>query len=174
MGLPEPQDHRDLPYIWEKGFYKMNKQKLMDRKGKAKIVIGNINETITTFIELYKPAPIGAIFFDMDYYSSTYSSLDILLSKDKYFLPRVFSYFDDTIGNVESLYNDYTGQRLAIKQFNKENKNIKIAVPYHLKAESFPQYWFNQIWIIHFFKHKSYNEYISWDSEKKSEALKLN
>ena len=173
-GLPEPQDYRDLPYIWKKGFYKMNKQKLMEKKGKAKIVIGNINETITTFIELYKPAPIGALIFDMDYYSSTYSSLDILLSKDKYFLPRVFSYFDDTIGNVESLYNDYTGQRLAIKQFNKENKYIKIAVPYYLKAELFSQYWFNQIWIIHFFKHKSYNKYISWNSEKKSEALKLN
>jgi hypothetical protein len=173
VGLPEPQGHRDLPYIWKKGFYKMNKQNLLDKKGKAKILIGNINETIKTFIELYNPAPIGALIFDMDYYSSTYSSLNILLSKDKYFLPRVFSYFDDTIGNVESLYNDYTGQRLAIRQFNKENKDIKIAVPYYLKVKLFPQNWFNQIWIIHFFKHKKYNEYISWDPKKKSEALKI-
>ena len=27
-GLTEPSDYRDLPYIWEKGFYKMDVPKL--------------------------------------------------------------------------------------------------------------------------------------------------
>ena len=53
---------------------------------------------------------------------------------EKFFLPRVFSYFDDTIGDEVSLYNDFTGERLAINEFNNNNNNIKICEPYHLKA----------------------------------------
>ena len=52
----------------------------------------------------------------------------------KFFMPRIFSYFDDTIGSEVELYNDYTGERLAINEFNTNNKDIKICQPYHFLA----------------------------------------
>ena len=39
----------------------------------------------------------------------------------KFFLPSVFSYFDDIIGSEIELYNDYTGERLAINEFNSNS-----------------------------------------------------
>ena len=164
-GLPEPIDYRDLPYHWKKGFYSMNHDDLKNKLKKAKLVIGNIEDTSKTFFANHNPAPIGAVIHDFDFYSSTKTALTMMKKNEKYFLPRVFSYFDDTIGNELELYNDYTGERLAINEFNKNSNDIKICIPYHLKALK-PEVWHNQIWICHFFNHDKYNNFISGKDQK--------
>jgi len=166
-GLPEPTDYRDLPYFWKKGFFQMEKDRLKNRLNKSKIVMGNINETSKSFFAEYSPAPIGAVIHDFDFYSATKVALSMMKNNENYFLPRVFSYFDDTIGNELSLFNDYTGERLAINEFNKANDDIKICEPYHLRALK-SEVWHHQIWICHFFRHRKYNEFIN------SENLQLN
>ena len=93
-------------------------------------------------------------------YSSTKIALSMLKADTKFFLPRVYCYFDDTIGAEIELYNDFTGERLAINEFNSQNENIKLSAPYHLLAEA-NEIWHHQIWICHFFKHKKYNSFIS-------------
>ena len=164
-GLPSPCDYRDLPYHWKKGFYSMNLDNLRNKLDKAKLIIGNIEDTSKTFFSDFAPAPIGAVIHDFDFYSSTRTALSMMRKNEKFFLPRVFSYFDDTIGTELELYNDYTGERLAINEFNKNNDDIKICTPYHLNALK-TEVWHYQIWICHFFKHEKYNDFISNDDQK--------
>ena len=105
-GLPDPIDYRDLPYHWKKGFYSMNQDVLKNKLTKAKLVIGDIENTSKTFFSKYNPAPIGAVIHDFDFYSSTKTALSMMNDNSDFFLPRVFSYFDDTIGSELELYND--------------------------------------------------------------------
>lgn len=159
-GLPEPKDYRDLPYHWQKGFFSMNKDQLSKKLKKAKLVIGDIEETSKTFFSDYKPSPVGAVIHDFDFYTPTKIALSMMQNNPDFFLPRVFSYFDDTIGSELELFSDYTGERLAINEFNSINNDIKISKPYYFLSQN-REVWHNQIWIIHFFKHKNYNVFIS-------------
>jgi hypothetical protein len=164
-GLPPPADYRDLPYHWKEGFFAMDQVALKSRLRKAQLVIGDIEETSRTFFENYRPAPIGAIIHDFDFYSSTHNALAMLRAGDEHFLPRVFFYFDDTIGSEVELYNDYTGERLAIREFNELSETIKLCPPYHLLAKC-PETWHHQIWIGHFFHHPKYNTFVSAESQQ--------
>ncbi len=165
-GLPDPVDYRDLPYHWKKGFFKMDVPKLQSRLKKAKLVLGDIKGTSKDFFEKYNPAPIGAILYDFDFYSSTVDALNMLGAGERYYLPRVFCYFDDTMGNEVALYNDYTGQRLAINEFNLAHKEVKLGIPYYLFGRKFIENWYYQVWICHFFKHSRYNEFVSTQNQQ--------
>jgi hypothetical protein len=160
-GLPEPIDYRDLPYQWEGGFFKMDIPKLKSRLKKAKLVFGDVRETSKDFFEKYDPAPIGAISFDLDFYSSTNAALSMLEADEKYFLPRIFCYFDDTIGAETELYNDFIGQRLSINEFNQTHDHIKLGLPYYLLAREVVEPWFHQIWIGHLFNHRHYTKFVA-------------
>ena len=162
-GLSKPVDYRDLPYHWKEGFFSMNKNDLLKKLKKTKLILGNIEETSKTFFSNFKPAPVGAVIHDFDYYSPTKIALSMMESNANFFLPRVFSYFDDTIGTDIELFNDYTGERLAVNEFNSNSADIKITTPYHFLAQS-KETWHHQIWIIHFFKHIKYNSFISQDN----------
>ena len=160
-GLPEPLDYRDLPYEWKKGFYRIDYSQLQPYLKKAKLILGDIKQTSIDFFEKYSPAPIGAIAYDLDFYSSTVAALQMLEAAERYYLPRVFCYFDDTTGTESHLYNDYTGERLAINEFNQAHNNIKFGLPYHLLASKVVEPWYHRIWICHFFEHARYNEFVS-------------
>ncbi|GMO40826.1 MAG: hypothetical protein Ta2F_16780 [Termitinemataceae bacterium] len=157
MGLPTPADYRDLPYLWQKGFYKMDIEKLQKRLTNAKLVIGNISETSKTFFDKYKPAPIGAVVFDMDFYTSTIAAFDLFEGDDSKYLPRIFTYFDDIF--VKNI-SDYTGERLAISEFNHSHKNKKFSLDYGLLYHKKIELWYSQIFILHFFEHSEYNTFV--------------
>jgi hypothetical protein len=139
----------------------MDVPKLQSRLKKAKLVLGDIKDTSKDFFEKYGPAPIGAILYDFDFYSSTVDALKMLGAGEKYYLPRVFTYFDDTMATEVELYNDYTGQRLAINEFNQAHKDTKLAIPYYLFGKKFIENWYYQIYVCHFFKHSRYSDFIS-------------
>lgn len=165
-GLPQPIDYRDLPYHWKKGFFRMDVPKLQAKLKNTKLILGNIENTSLDFFVKYNPAPIGAIAYDFDFYSSTVAALKMLEADQKYYLPRVFCYFDDTIGTEIELYNDYTGQRLAINEFNQAHDSIKFGLPYHLLARRFVEPWYHQLWICHFFEHSRYNDFVSVENQQ--------
>jgi len=160
-GLPEPLDYRDLPYHWKKSEYKMDVQKLRAKVETAKLVLGDVKETAETFLEKHRPNPIAAIMFDLDFYSSTAAAFKILEGDKKYFLPRLFCYFDDVTGNETSLYSDYTGERLAIKEFNHSHTKKKFAQAHYLLNRKVVDDWYSKIWIFHNFEHSKYNDFIS-------------
>lgn len=164
-GLPEPVDYRDLPYHWKKGFYKMDVPGLQAKLKKAKLVLGNVTETSKTFFEQYNPAPIGAIMYDLDFYSSTVTALQMLEAGSAHYLPRIFCYFDDVVGTEIELYNDFIGERLAIHEFNASHPNIKLGLPYHFLDQKVIDTWCHRIWTGHFFSHEQYNTFVSSENQ---------
>jgi len=160
-GLPKPSDYKDIPYVWKKGFYKMDVPKLKSRLKKSKLVLGDLKNTSKDFFEKYNPAPIGTIIYDLDFYSSTVAAMNMLGAGEKYYLPRVFCFFDDISGSNTELYNEYTGERLSINEFNSSHKDAKFTLPYHLLARKIVETWYHGIRILHFFKHSRYNDFVS-------------
>lgn len=164
-GLPGPEDYRDLPYHWKKGFYKMDHEKLKTKLKKAQLVLGNVRQTVPAFFQQYSPPPVGAISFDLDFYSSTVDALKIF-ENDEHFLPRVFCYFDDITGDNIALYNDYTGERLAVKEFNEAHTDKKLTDAHYLLAKRVVQPWYHQIRIMHHFSHSRYNDFVSEEGQQ--------
>lgn len=157
-GLPPPADYRDMPYAWEQGFYAMDVEKLKGRLRSAKLLIGDVRDTVEGFGET-NPAPIGFISFDLDYYSSTTVALRVLDLPFENLLPRVFCYFDDVAGGASSCYNEFTGELLAINEFNQARPDRKLAQIAGLRHNfrTLPVLWHEQIYVAHLFKHPHYN-----------------
>lgn len=167
-GMPAPLDYRDCPHIWQHGFYKMDIDLLSGRLRKSTLVIGDVKTTIKNFSSKYTPAPIAAISFDLDYYSSTKIAFNIFNLDDKYILPRVFCYFDDIIGQG-GMMSDYTGELLAIKEFNDENSMIKITIDRSLLRKEGAPYlkWKNQIYVAHKFEHENYIKFLGEENDQR-------
>ncbi|MDR2097841.1 MAG: hypothetical protein LBP37_04905 [Spirochaetaceae bacterium] len=162
-GLPKSVDYRDLPYIWSEGFYKMDYEKLRKRLHGAKIILGDVKETVNDFFKTYKPAPVAAVMFDMDLYSSTAPALRLFEADYEHLLPRIFTYFDDigsSIFDYNACFSEYSGERLAINEFNAAHSDRKISPDFGLLAEKFRESWYTRIFIVHIFNHTKYNELI--------------
>jgi hypothetical protein len=138
----------------------MDEKKLKKKLKVSKLVIGDVKSKVNYFLKKYKHAPIGAIFNDLDYYSSTINSFKIFNSQNiKKYLPRIFLYFDDTVGTELEMYNSFSGELLAIEEFNHKNKNKKITQNQNLISTS-NEKWKYQIYYFHNFKHPDYNKFI--------------
>jgi hypothetical protein len=160
-GLPDPVDYRDLPYHWQPGFFRMDEERLRRRLRNARLVIGDLRETAETFFDTHQPAPLAAVMHDLDFYSSTQVALTMFEANEQYRLPRVFCYFDDVVGEETELYNDFTGERLAIAEFNERNKTKKLSPAYHLITRADREQWYHQIYVLHDFEHRHYNRFVS-------------
>jgi hypothetical protein len=160
--MPEAKDYRDLPYVWEKGLFFMNVEQLKSRLTKAKLILGNVTSTVSGFIDAENPAPIGFISFDLDYYSSTVEAFKLLNAIPKFFLPRVFCYFDDCIGDDWQLDTEFAGELLAIKEFNDKNEMKKISKINGLQYKRFSsEAWHELMYVCHLFEHPFYCRYIN-------------
>ena len=164
-GLTPALDYRDMPYYFKQGFYSIDLEKLNSRIKKAKLILGDVKHTLSNFLD-YDPAPIGAIIFDLDLYSSTVAALKLLDMDDKYFLPRLHCFFDDTTGNELQHYCDYTGERLAINEFNSAHEYKKFSSAYNLLAHEIKQTWHHRVWILHNFKHSRYCDFIAEENQQ--------
>lgn len=163
-GLPPPQNYKDMPYIFKKDLFPMDEDKLKKKLKKAIIIEGDVKNTTKEFFTKMNPAPIAFIANDLDLYSSTINSFNIFNADDKFYLPRIFCYFDDILGDEISMYNDYSGELLAIKEFNDSNKNKKIILNKNLVCSS-NNHWRYQIYYYHNFSHPSYNDYVETESQ---------
>lgn len=161
VGLPEPEDYRDLPFAWQKSFFRMDPAALGATLKSAKLVLGDIRNTGPDFFKEHRPAPIAAISYDLDYYSSTICALKMLCAGEQNYLPRVFCHFDDILGSDTELHCRFTGVRLAIDEFNETHADIKIDSAYHLLAREIVEPWFHQIHICHFLRHSRYNDFVA-------------
>ena len=151
-GLNFSKNPKDIPYFWTEGQFKMNYEKLKKKLTNSKLVLGDITDTVKKFSEQYKPAPIGAIFFDLDYYTSTVNAFEIFKYSDDFLLPRVICYFDDLQPHV----NNFSGEIAAINEFNKNNEEMKIAKDYGSTLNYFYGPWEEEVFIFHKFNHKDY------------------
>jgi hypothetical protein len=156
-GMPEASDYRDLPYVWAKGFYKMDVEALKSRLTGAQLVIGDVAETIPEWAARTDIAPIGFIAFDLDYYSSTVHALRVFDGPERSRLPRVFCYFDDIMWPTYACHNEFVGELLAIREFNAASVHRKLS-PIHLLRHMrlIPAGWNDQIYVMHDFAHPLY------------------
>jgi len=159
-GLPPPTDCRDLPYIWQPGFFKMEPNALRKRLSKAELVLGDVGHTLRDFLQAQDQASVGAVMIDVDYYSSTTSALTAIRDCADKMLPRSFLYFDDVVGDVHSLYNEFTGELGAINDFNAKNGDMKIAAAAHLAHMAALEPWMSQVYVLHAFRHPLYNRFV--------------
>jgi hypothetical protein len=163
-GMPHPQDYRDMPHYFKGGIFEMDRPSMERKLKRAKLVIGNVKDTVVTFFEKYNPAPIGCALWDLDYYSSTRDALTLFDADPSQVLPRVLMYFDDIIGNDVWLCNEFTGERLAIEEFNSKHKFRKISREHSVEMRYAHQsYWPKQVYILHDFEHPRYNEFVAAD-----------
>jgi hypothetical protein len=158
-GLPKPTDYRDLPNIWVEGAFRMDVEKLKTRLARADLVLGDVENTVPAFIES-RPAPVAFIAFDLDYHSSTMQAFKLLEANEALLLPRIYSYFDDIMGHT---YSDFTGERLAIREFNSSHTRRKISPIYGLKYFLPKPYdqeaWSEMFYLTHIFDHPLYSRY---------------
>jgi len=167
QGLPDSDDCRDLQYVWKSGFYQMDLQKLQNRLRLSRLVIGDLRETSPTFISKFKPAPIGCVLIDLDYYTSTKHAFKLFDGPSEYYLPRIYCYCDDIHGVGLRAANEYTGELRAINEFNEENTTRKIAKEIGLSwLRNHPARWNEQIFIYHDFSHPRYNEFVFYENQQ--------
>lgn len=121
-GLPHSEDPRDIVELFAVGDYPMDIERLQKKLRHATLVLGDIRETVPAFLSREDPSPIGCMFVDVDYYSSTVPILNLLEREHDFFLPIVHMYFDDIFEDKQ-----FQGQALAIKEFNERNTSIKIS-----------------------------------------------
>jgi hypothetical protein len=163
IGLPAAIDYRDMPWLFQPGYFSMDVEKLKTRLRTSKLLLGPVEKTIGLFCQEEERPPIGFIVFDLDYYSSTVAALKIFESSHKNMLPRVTCYFDDIVGDVFWSHNEFLGGLLAIKEFNAQHSDVKVAPVEGLQfaGERLPQGWYRQIYVAHLFKHHDYCKPIS-------------
>jgi hypothetical protein len=156
VGLPKPVDHRDLPQLWREGFFTMDVEQLQARLSSAQLLLGAVSDTVGDFVAS-NPAPIGFVSFDLDMYSSTVDAFQAFEGSLDILMPRVVCYFDDLIGFS---HGDFSGERLAITEFNERHESRKLSKIYGLRyVMSLEQWWTDQMYMAHFFEHPRYNDY---------------
>ena len=143
-------------------FLKIDLDLLKNRLKKAELILGDVANTIGGFIKTKNPSPIGFISFDLDYYYSTIEAFKILEEASSCFLPRVFCYFDDCIGDDWELHSEFTGELLAINEFNEKHPTRKISKINGLRYKRiFEASWNEVMYVLHIFDHPTYCQHIN-------------
>jgi hypothetical protein len=154
VGMPAPTDVRDLPFVWDQGFYQMDETKLRGRLKRARLVLGMVAETVaTTAFRL----PVGFVSFDLDYYSSTMDALALFDRSEDTRLPRVLCYFDDVIVPERAFMCEHVGELAAIAEFNARHDGKKVGKIAHLNwTRPVQNAWCEQMYALHDFQHPLY------------------
>jgi hypothetical protein len=156
-GMPEPKDHRDVPWAIAPGYFAMDADALRARLRRAELVLGPVSETVPAWLTAAHP-PVGFAAFDLDYYSSTVDAFTLLDAGTDQLMPRIACYFDDLFGYG---WSDFNGERAAIHDFNSGHAERKIGVipglKYELPPSEFQSPWPEQIYLVHLFDHPLYN-----------------
>ncbi len=172
-GLPISDDSRDLLYCWPPGSFEMDRNALEKRlDGQAQLVIGDVARTGAHW-SAEPEAPLGAIMFDLDFYSSTMAAFSLLTKQ--HVLPRIWCYFDDISGGPDNDYSDFIGVREAIREFNldPENRGLRDHLsPAYAFRGLVPEAWHDQIYVYHRLSHPDYNTCLSAGGKHQLELTK--
>lgn len=157
-GIPSPESYKDSPYFWDRGHYEMDVELLQSKLNRAELVLGDVENTVPEFIPKYNPAPVGGIYVDLDYYSSTKNALKILDVDGEYISPRVPMYFDDVMGGSSlRMTVPQIGEEKTIEEYNESANQDCIG---KLKLEDNEIIRGGRQYAYHRFNHDLYNKYI--------------
>lgn len=156
-GLPHPIDYRDHPEKYSFGDFPPHKLDYTCLPKKTKVILGPIDLTVKSFIDTFCNQKIGFVSFDLDFYSSSISAMDIFLSSEEKYLSKIPLYFDD-ISNLD--HNEYCGELLAIKEFNDNKDHLrKICIMRDLANKRIFKHagYLNQMYYCHIFDSTNRN-----------------
>jgi hypothetical protein len=158
-GMPPPRDHRDHPEVFSEGSFPLIDRSALIRAlpPNAKLILGDIEETLPSFIARLSPtSPVGFVVIDVDYYSSAKECLNVFIGAPDHYLPWTLVYLDD-IG-FESA-NPWAGELLAVREFNDENEMRKIHLFTGLRHKRLFKHtsWFDQVYLLHVLDHARRN-----------------
>jgi hypothetical protein len=125
-GLTPPSGgYRDHPDKWIQGDFPTPDMAGLRAKlsPSTHLILGNVEETVPKFVNETQQHPIGFVSFDLDYYSSTVHAMKIFSLPKRNHLIHTPLYFDDTLFFEAS---EYSGERLAIREFNEQDHPVKI------------------------------------------------
>lgn len=165
-GMPPPRDFRDAPHVWRASDFKMDVSELRRRLTRATLHIGDVGDTVPAFLASTH-APIGAISFDLDYYSSTMSAFEIF--RDRSILPRVWCYFDDISESPPQSICSRAGERAAINDYNAQHQARMIDHDWSLASkQSWHAYqrWADRIRIWYDLEHAQAEHYVGSASQQ--------
>jgi hypothetical protein len=167
QGLLPPADHRDLPYHFAEGNYRMDEAELRRRLVRAELILGDASVTFSALFD-GGIAPLGFVSFDMDHYTPTAAVLSRFgdAADHARFLPRMPLYFDDVVGKRGQDYNDHTGELLAIHEFNGANEQVKVAEDRYFRSLPLNFEWHHGCYLLHRFQHPRYAEYVNTSSSR--------
>jgi hypothetical protein len=169
-GLPEVTLREDLPYWFQKSQYRIDVPALKAKLQSAKLIVGDVKKTVADFFTSYKPPPVGAILNDLDLYSSTADSLKLFDHDPRFFLPRVFLYFDDVVGSELEMYGSGNGQLRAIDEFNQRQKSVYLGCNRNLLPRPDVSYRY-QIYYAHLIAHPQYATFVGQQEQAALESL---
>jgi hypothetical protein len=155
-GLPPPVDYRDHPDLWIAGDYPMPDREalLKSLPPNARLIIGPIAETVPGFLDsLSADSPLGFVSIDVDYYSSAKDALTIFAHADpNRYLHLAVVYMDDI---MEETSNSWSGELLAIREFNEAHELRKLEVDRPLRQQRIFKNasWLEQIYLLHVLDH---------------------
>lgn len=131
----------------------MDIKRLRARLTRAALVLGDVAETVPVFMEERLRAPIGAVMFDLDYYTATRQALRIFESeRAEAHLPRALCYFDD-FGSIDEVSVPCT-----IAEFNKKHqrRRIKPQLFWQHQPDPYLRAW--KLYEFHHFDHPDYQK----------------
>jgi hypothetical protein len=160
-GLPASGDPRDVSYFWRSGEYRMDRENLEKQIGRrAQLILGDVSKTIPQWSSR-ADAPLGAVMFDLDLYTSTVASFALFTKEN--ILPRIWCYFDDIVGSPDNALTDKIGEREAIRQFNLMPErgvlHDHLSPAFTFKGKT-PESWHPQIYLYHRLSHAQYNIFL--------------
>ena len=161
-GMPESKDFRDMIYWFRPGSFRMDEAKLRARLGSARLIVGNVEDTIPNLLKDLR-GPIGFCSFDMDYFSSTASALRIFDAEEATRMPRVLIYADDVFGYHDlNIMCDEVGEEYAFLEFNRDHPLKHILPIRGLKYKRpRPAAWNEKMYALHDFSHSKYNDCVN-------------
>jgi hypothetical protein len=127
-------------------------------EGRARLIFGDINYTIEQLKPLLSPNnPLGFVAIDVTLYSATAGALRCLEWAPDLYPLGVSMCFDDT---QFFFANEWSGELLAMKEFNARNEHRKIGEDRSLPVRRPPQHmgWYRSMFICHVLDHEIRNE----------------
>jgi hypothetical protein len=153
IGMPAAIDYRDHPeYYFQGDFAPPDFRALQDRLPKnCRLVIGDVRQTVPDFVKNFS-GTLGFVSVDVDYYSSAVGCLQMLTGPSDRYLPAVPMFFDDVLLDF---HNAWSGERLAISEFNDAHTLRKIAPFTALRNKRIIKSasWIEQMYCLHVLDH---------------------
>lgn len=154
-GMPPPRDYRDHPEFYREGDFPMQHSDELRRRlpANADLIVGEIDETLTAFVDRLTPAsPIAFVVLDVDYYWSAVTCLEALTGDPELYLPTTILHLDDISFPA---HNRWQGELLAVEEFNECQEMRKITPYNFLRASRLFKrpMWIDQLYTLHVLDH---------------------